>query len=159
MSEGASGTVRLVADAMLGRLARWLRLVGYDTLYDPRYGDDELVRLARAEGRILLTRDRALARRRGVRTLFIASQCLQEQLSQVVRDLGLEGERAFSRCSVCNQRLESVPKSWAWGHVPPYTFATQREFRLCPACNRFYWRGTHWDRIRQVLGQTERKEA
>ncbi len=138
---------------MLGRLARWLRILGYDTLYDSRWTDDELARLARAEGRILLTRDVALARRRGVRALFIVSERVEGQLRQVAQALGLRAECSFTRCAVCNGRLEQVPKGWAWGYVPPYTFCTQREFRLCPNCNRFYWRGTHWERMQRVLAE------
>jgi uncharacterized protein with PIN domain len=136
---------------MLGRLARWLRILGYDTLYDPASADNELARLARAESRILLTRDVALARRRGLRALYVISDEVAAQLQQVVSALGLHAEGSFSRCPVCNDHLEQVPKSWAWGYVPPYTFCTQREFRLCPACNRFYWRGTHWEGMRKAL--------
>jgi uncharacterized protein with PIN domain len=147
----SGGELCLVADAMLGRLARWLRILGYDTLYNARWTDDELVRRARAEGRLLLTRDVALARRPGVRTLLVSSEEVEAQLRQVAAELGVRAEAAFSRCPVCNDRLEKVPKSWAWGHVPPYTFCTQREFRLCPGCNRFYWRGTHWARMREAL--------
>lgn len=147
------GEPRLVADAMLGRLARWLRILGFDTLYEPHRPDNDLVRLARAERRILLTRDVALSRRRGVRALLVASDHLEEQLSQVVRALGLAAVRSFSRCPVCNDVLEAVPRSWAWGHVPAYTFCTQREFHLCPGCNRFYWRGTHWQRMRETVSE------
>ena len=146
---------RLVADAMLGRLARWLRILGYDTLYDTRWSDNQLVRLARAQDRILLTRDVALARRRGVRTLFVVDDHVERQLHQVMANLGLSAEASFSRCPVCNERLEDVPRSWAWGHVPPYTFCTQREFRLCPRCNRFYWRGTHWQRMRRAVADLQ----
>ncbi len=144
---------RLLADAMLGRLARWLRILGYDTLYNPRWTDDELARLARAERRTLLTRDVALARRRGLLALYVASEEVGAQLCQVARDLRLGEERTFSRCPVCNESLEEVPRSWAWGYVPPYTFCTQRTFSLCPDCNRFYWRGTHWERMRSLLAQ------
>lgn len=143
----------MLIDAMLGRLARWLRILGYDARYNPRWTDNELVRLARAEGRILLTRDVALSRRRGVRTLLIASDDVEAQLCQVVKQLDLRAELPFSRCPACNEQLEEVPRGWAWGYVPPYTFVTHREFRLCPDCNRFYWRGTHWERMRSVLAR------
>jgi len=144
---------RLLADAMLGRLARWLRILGYDTLYNPRWPDDELARRARAEGRILLTRDRALARRPGVRSLLIESERIEAQLGEVARNLGLNAEGYLTRCPVCNDLLEAVPHSWAWGYVPPYTFVTQREFRLCPTCNRFYWRGTHCQEMGELLAR------
>ena len=151
---------RLLADAMLGRLARWLRILGYDTLYDPRLADDALVRLARAQDRVLLTRDVALARRRGVCTLLIASEQAEEQLAQVIVELELWAAAGpFSRCPVCNDVLEQVPHSWAWGYVPPYTFCTQREFRLCPSCNRFYWRGTHWERMQTIIARLRARRS
>ncbi len=138
---------------MLGRLARWLRILGYDTLYNPRWPDDELARRARAEGRILLTRDRALAHRPGLRALLVESERLEAQLAQVAHTLGLDAAGYLSRCPACNDLLETVPRSWAWGYVPPYTFVTQHEFRLCPTCNRFYWRGTHSERMGEVLAR------
>jgi uncharacterized protein len=100
--------MRFVADAMLGTCAKWLRILGYDTSFDPELDDHQLVRLARAEGRVLLTRDRDLARRRGVRVLLIASERLEEQVAQVLLDLELEPDAAFSRCPVCNEPLEAV---------------------------------------------------
>ena len=144
---------RFVADAMLGRLAKWLRILGYDTLYDPTWSDAQLARLARAEERILLTRDLGLAKRLGVRVLVIADQDLPSQLDQLHRELGLEAVAPLSRCPACNELLEEIPKDYAWGQVPPYVFCTQGEFRLCPACNRFYWRGTHWQRMQQVMAR------
>lgn len=150
---------RLLADAMLGRLARWLRILGYDTLYDSRWPDNELVRLSRAEDRVLLTRDTALARRRGVRTLLVTADRVESQLVQVVSELGLSVRAAFMRCPVCNEVLEEVPRSWAWGYVPPYTFCTQREFRLCPNCDRFYWRGTHWEQMWKAMAGLRKEEA
>ena len=150
-SAGAVGSPvpRFVADAMLGRLAKWLRILGYDTLYAPTWEDAHLVRVARAEDRLLLTRDNGLARRRGSRTLLLESEALTDQLLQLRRMLGLEVVSPFTRCPVCNDLLEAVNKDHAWGQVPPYIFATQSEFRLCPSCNRFYWRGTHWDKMRK----------
>ncbi|MGQ9682833.1 MAG: Mut7-C RNAse domain-containing protein [Anaerolineae bacterium] len=153
--ETTGAAPRLIVDAMLGRLARWLRILGYDALYDPHWDDNELVRRARVEGRTLLTRDVALAQRRGVRAVLMASERLREQLCQVARELGPTPGEAFGRCPVCNEPLERVPRSWAWGHVPPYTFCTQDEFRLCPACNRFYWRGTHYAHMRRALAEAD----
>jgi len=142
---------RFIADAMLGRLVKWLRLLGYDTLYDASWDDAQLVRLARAEDRILLTRDTALARRKGARLLFVQSEELAEQLTQLHRQIGLRALAPFSRCPVCNEPLQPLPKDRAWGQVPPYVFVTQDEFRLCPACSRFYWRGTHWAHMQELL--------
>jgi len=139
---------------MLGRLAKWLRILGYDTLYNPSWDDPHLVRVARAEERILLTRDAELARRRGVRVLMLESERLEVQVQQLRHDLSLGITRPFSRCPVCNAPLEEITKDQAWGQVPPYVFATQSEFRLCPSCDRFYWRGSHWERMAEfVAGQ------
>jgi uncharacterized protein len=143
--------LRFIADAMLGRLAKWLRILGYDTRYDPACDDAQLVRLARAEERVLLTRDTELARRRGVRVLFLVSEGLEEQLSQLHQEFGLSVIAPFTRCPVCNAPLEAINRDQAWGQVPPYIFVTQPEFRLCPTCNRFYWRGSHWEGMLGLL--------
>jgi len=147
------GEARFVADCMLGTLAKWLRILGYDTLYDPRLDDDGIARLTRAEGRLLLTRDTALVKRKGLRSLLVTSELLQQQLLQVLQERSLQTRRPFSRCPVCNSPLEPVPRSDAWGQVPSFVFATQDSFNLCPQCNRFYWRGTHW---RRMLEQVEK---
>ena len=145
-----------LADGMLGRLAKWLRILGYDTKYSAHWDDNELARIARAEGRILLTRDRELSHRRGLQFLLIESDDPEEQLAQVVRAFVLSLGDSFSRCPVCNTSLEDVPKQVAWGQVPSYVFKTQERFRLCSQCNRFYWRGTHWQgmqrKIKRMIG-------
>lgn len=143
--------MRFLADSMLGTLAKWLRILGHDTAYNTRLDDNELVRLARAEERILLTRDTALLRRKGLQCLYITSQVLQEQLAQVLHTFDLQADNPFSRCPLCNTLLEKVPKYEAWGQVPPFVFHTQERFSLCPACNRFYWRGTHWHKMCQEM--------
>lgn len=147
--------MRFLVDSMLGTLAKWLRILGYDTAYCAKADDSQLVRLARAEGRILLTRDTGLMQRRGLRAVFVASESLQEQLAQVVRTLGLRTDNAFSRCPICNTLLEEVPKYEAWGQVPPFVFQKQEAFKLCPECNQFYWRGTHWQNMLQYVEQLE----
>lgn len=139
--------LRFLADSMLGTLAKWLRVLGYDTAYQAQLDDNQLVRLARSEGRILLTRDTGFLKRKGLRFLLIESEVLEEQLEQVLQAFGLHVDNPFSRCPVCNTVLEDVPKYEAWGQVPPFVFHTQERFRLCPECNRFYWRGTHWQRM------------
>ncbi len=141
----------LLADGMLGRLARWLRILGYDTAFDPQADDWTLVRRARAEARLLLTRDRQLANRRGTPALLIESEELADQVQQVVATVGPPPEGAFTRCPVCNERLASLSREAARERVPPHVYRTQQEFRLCPACNRVYWRGTHWQRMREAL--------
>ena len=149
MSEDAAA--KLVVDGMLGRLARWLRIMGFDTLYDAEWDDFELVRVARDEDRVLLTRDRQLAMRRGARSLLIEHEVLADQLKQVMSALRLRVDRPFSRCSVCNQPLADVTKDQVRGRVPPYVFKAFDRFRICTGCERIYWRGSHWERMRALL--------
>jgi len=144
---GEEAGIKLLVDAMLGRLAKWLRILGYDTAYLADTDDFAVMRLARAEDRLILTRDRGLARRRGVRALLVSGESLEEQLRQVCGVLGLPAEGAFSRCPVCNQALmDATPEQVATG-VPGYVQRTQECFSFCGGCNRIYWRGTHWQRM------------
>ena len=145
--------MRFVVDAMLGTLAKWLRILGYDTQFDPDLNDHQLVHLARAESRVLLTRDRELARRRGVHVLFVTSENLDAQLGQVLTQLSLEPDQSFSRCPVCNELLVEMDRETAWSQVPAYVAQTQETFKSCPACQRIYWRGTHWQRMDAQLAR------
>lgn len=150
----ASTAPPLLADAMLGRLARWLRLAGYDTAYLPDTDDLAVVRLARAEGRLILTRDGGLAARKGVRALMIHSQQVEEQLAQVREQVGLPPDDAPARCSVCNVPLDPLSADAARERVPPYVWRTQTRFMACGACHRVYWPGTHWQAIQAGLDES-----
>jgi uncharacterized protein with PIN domain len=143
--------LRLLADVMLGRLTKWLRLLGYDTEYENDAEDVDLARRARAEGRILLTRDRELAGRTGLQTLFVESEVLEEQVRQVRESLGPPPDPTLSRCSVCNVQLELADRDRVTGRVPAYILRTQQQFRICPGCERVYWRGTHLEKMEQML--------
>lgn len=142
---------RLLADAMLGRLAKWLRILGYDTAYLADTDDFALLRLARAEDRLILTRDHALAARRGVRALLVKSGALQDQLRQVCAALGPPQDPALPRCPVCNHPLEAVSPDQVVDRLPVYVRRTHDQFSLCAHCDRVYWRGTHWQRMEQLL--------
>jgi uncharacterized protein with PIN domain len=145
--------LRLLADGMLGKLAKWLRLLGYDTAYDNAATDPELARRARAEGRVLLTRDHELATRRGLRTLLIQSEILEEQVREVQGTLGPPPAPALSRCAVCNAALEPVSPDEITDRLPLYVLRTQHEFRRCPGCGRIYWPGSHVEGMRDQLEQ------
>lgn len=142
-----------VADAMVGKLARWLRVLGLDVTYDPALGDRELLALARRENRVLLTRDAPLVRRaNGPPTLFIESEDYREQLQQVVTTYGLDPWRhLFSRCVECNHPLESASREDVRERVPLYVYFTQAEFKRCPRCSKVLWGGTHRDRMVEML--------
>jgi len=152
----SSAAPRFIADVMLGKLARWLRILGYDTVFEtPANDDNELVRRARAENRILLTRDRDLSRRRGLRCLFVDAEDVETQLAQIVRELALSTGNAFSRCVVCNGPLEPVDKEAIRDQVPPYIYRTQERFARCAGCGRVYWPATHWQGMRERLATLE----
>lgn len=138
---------------MLGTLAKWLRILGFDAHFDQTMSDQQLVRLCRAEGRVLLTRDTELARRRGLRVLLVTAEDLGSQVRQVLGDLELEQDRSVSRCPVCNMLLEPIDHDQARSRVPAYVAETHQEFRHCPRCQRIYWRGTHWEQMEQRLKQ------
>ncbi len=145
---------RFLADAMLGGLARWLRVLGLDAAFDPRLDDPELVERAVAEDRMILTRDsRLVVRKRARNHLFIRSEVIDEQVAQVLRDLAIEPrpEDLFSRCLRCNVPLVPVAPEEAAREVPPYVARTQRRFRRCPRCGRIFWRATHAERMRRRL--------
>ena len=147
--------MKLLADAMLGRLARWLRILGYDTTYLADTDDYTVMRVARAEGRLLLTRDRALAARIGLGALLITGETLEDQLRQVLSTLGPASAKPFTRCPICNTPLEPVDREMARAWVPPYVYQTQSQFYHCPDCNRFYWPGTHWQQMRALLSRVD----
>jgi uncharacterized protein with PIN domain len=136
---------------MLGRLAKWLRILGYDTAYENDATDHELARRARAEGRLLLTRDRELAARRGLKTVLIRSQQLDDQVQQVQEVLGPPPEPRLSRCPICNAVLEEMAAQDAADRVPRYVRDTQTDFRHCSACERVYWPGSHVEAMEKQL--------
>ena len=142
---------RFVVDGMLGSLARWLRILGYDTDYANQRDDNELVRIARAENRVLLTRDRELAARRGVQALLVESQSLDEQLAQVRQAFPLADGKVSARCPVCNTPLVQASREEVADRVPAYVLRHHRHFQRCPGCRRVYWRGSHWQKMQARL--------
>jgi uncharacterized protein with PIN domain len=145
---------RFVADAMLGSLARKLRILGFDTAYYKEGADGGVVRLAREEGRVILTADRALAAlalRRGAVSVLLPGRSDADRL-RVLRKasarLGLVFIRGRPRCSVCNGELATVPRSRLAGNVAPSVAARHRLFYRCEACAKVYWKGGHWKRLR-----------
>ena len=145
--EGVKGTeLRFAADCMLGRLARWLRILGHDVLYFHRVEDADLVALAVAEARTLLTRDTRLVQRRAARgAVLIHSHLIEEQLRELMGRYGaaLLGPTALRRCIECNEPILPVEKSTLAGKIPAYVFASQSRFMTCPRCGRIYWKATH----------------
>jgi uncharacterized protein len=147
-----SGRPRFIADAMLGRLARWLRTLGYDTAYDDAITDEELVRRALDEGRHILTRDRRLFVEWHVSGLLIRADEPLDQLREVASALALTPPaRLFTRCGVCNAVLKAVAREEVADRVPARVLARERSFVECPGCGRVYWEGSHTERMRRLL--------
>jgi uncharacterized protein with PIN domain len=146
--------IRFAADRMLGRLAKWLRIVGYDVIYGRHLSGHGLIRAARADGRLILTRDRSLARKQPPPFVFIESDNYIEQLRQILRDCDLHpGASIFARCLVCNSRLLPRAKESVKTLVPAYVFATQERFSWCGRCQKLYWPATHQQKMLDALGK------
>jgi uncharacterized protein with PIN domain len=151
--------MKFIADHMLGTLAKWLRFLGFDTLYPDVQTDPELIKLAKKDNRVLLTRDKNLAHTKGVDTLYIGSVELDEQLIQVISTFDLRIAEAFSRCGLCNSILIEVEKESAKGKIPQKVFDRQDEFWLCQKCHKYYWQGTHFKGIKEKIEMLERKAS
>jgi len=136
-----SEPLKFMADSMLGRLARWLRILGYDVAYESSISDNDLIARALRENRIILTMDRELANRKSAKNvLLLRSDDYKEQLKHVITYYKIDCEsHIFSRCLLCNERLDSVEKEKIKDKVPPYVYATHDEFDICPQCRRAYW--------------------
>ena len=147
--------MKFLCDHMLGTLAKWLRFLGYDTAYPGPLHDNDLKLLAANEDRILLTRDKEFSGR-VAGAVYFESDDLDAQFAQVVRAFGLTAKNAMSRCSVCNAPIEAIPKEEAKGHVPPGVYDRHQEFWRCRQCGRYYWPGSHFDRVTAKLDEVSR---
>ncbi len=139
--------VRFLCDQNLGRLAKWLRILGFDTEFMSKW-DEDFMKQAIQSGRIVLTRKGALSEKRGM--VFISHDHVQDQLQELASFLDLKHE-AFIRCSRCNTLLVDRPRDEVKGHVPDYVHATHEIFAGCPLCGRIYWKGTHISRIYDMI--------
>lgn len=144
--------MKFVADAMLGSLAKWMRLLGCDVIYQPDIDDGRLVRIAREEGRILLTRDTILLKRRGLRDpVFIRSDDIGQQIREI-RHLLHYCDQGAKRCAVCNGLLLEVPlKEEIRTMVPDFVYMNYSRFARCGACGKVYWEGSHYRNIRKRI--------
>jgi uncharacterized protein with PIN domain len=136
--------MKFIADAMLGRLAKRLRLLGFDVLYDRSLDDNAVIGHSIEEHRVILTRDKALAKRPlASNHIFITSEDTNRQLDEVLSIYPSADVRQLSRCSRCNSLLLPLPRQEAKELVPQYVFDTIKEFLQCGSCKRVYWKGTH----------------
>lgn len=150
-------SLKFIVDHNVGKLARWLRLMGYDTLFFSGDNDSRLITLAQKGNRVILTRDTQIMRRRlvtngQIRAILIISDEPDTQMQQVITTLKLDPEfQPFSLCLECNQPLVAKSKAEVKDLVPTYVFQTQSQYMTCPKCHRIYWRGTHWQAMTKRL--------
>jgi len=149
--------LKFIVDNNVGKLAKWLRIMGYDTVFFTGIDDSRMVAKALAEGRVILTRDTGIMKRGLVtsgrlKAILISSEEPEKQMRQVIKTLNLDCQfRPFALCLECNQPLVEKNKEQVKDRVPPYVFKTQSQYMECPACHRIYWRGTHWQAMTREL--------
>jgi uncharacterized protein len=144
---------RFILDVHLGKLASFMRMMGYDALYQPGYNDDELVSISMHEERALLSKDRALLTHRMLtRAYHVNAIHPRDQLIEVLARFHLTGLAApFTRCIVCNTTLQTIPKDAAENRLPPRVSEAFHEFFYCGYCDRIYWKGSHYERMRKFI--------
>lgn len=157
--ESSINELKFIVDTNVGKLAKWLRIMGYDTLFFDGGDDSHMVTNALAEGRIILTRDSEILKRRVVtsgrlKIILISSDKPEKQMQQVMETLKLDCQfKPFALCLECNQPLVARSPEEVKDRVPPYVLQTQSQYMECPACHRVYWRGTHWTAMTRRLEQ------
>lgn len=141
--------MKFLADSMLGKLSKWLRICGFNVIYVKDSKNKDLYFQAQKEERILLTRDNKYKNLKTIKVCFINFDNSAQQLKQLFGELSIKQEdlNLFSRCLVCNQILKVVDKNFVIDKLPPYVAKTKNEFSLCEECGRIYWSGTHYDRM------------
>lgn len=145
--------IKFIADVMLGKLAKWLRIVGIDVLYDNKITDEELIYISNQEKRILLTRDKKLSfDKRLKEVIFIENELIDKQIKEFFEKTKIRPDNLFSRCIICNEELmKVVDKKEIKSKVPVYTYLTHNDFSICKRCGKLYWKGTHRDNMKRKI--------
>jgi len=151
---------RFLLDNHLGRLAAYLRMLGFDSLYHNQYSDEELAEILRKDERILLTRDRRLLMRKAVMFGYCPRSLDSiEQLTEVIERFDLlKRMTPFHRCLRCNHLLNTVPKELVLDRLEPLTKLYFDDFQICPNCQQIYWKGSHYDRMERLIQQMMKNE-
>jgi len=153
--------VKFIADGMLGKLARWLRMLGQDVKYSTQLEDAELISVAEKEQRVLLTRDSELYKRaiaKGIDAFYVEGRTEAEKLAELAERFGfpLMIDLKRSRCPACNTTIQLTPKEKLAGKVEKNTFKYYSEFWKCPNCGNIYWQGAHWKGITATLEEAKK---
>ncbi|MFH1198014.1 MAG: Mut7-C RNAse domain-containing protein [bacterium] len=149
---------KFILDVHLGKLARYMRLLGFDTLYRNNYSDDEIVKIADDEKRTVLTRDKGILKRNDVnRGYWLRSTDAKKQIEEVINRFQLGVRiKEFSRCISCNGKLKSIEKENVLERIPPRVKLDYTEFFICADCDKIYWMGTHYDSMKVFVGQIKK---
>ena len=143
--------MKFLCDQMLGTLAKWLRIYGYDTFYANSEMDDvKLLEISKNENRILISRDKELvqtARRENLKTIELKTTDIDEQISAVLGDIKIDKTKVLSRCILCNTEVEKIKKEDIKGKIPERVFKNNEKFWFCKKCNKIYWKGTHYEKM------------
>lgn len=151
---GNNNTPKFIADCHLGKLAKYMRLMGVDTLYFPHIEDDELVIMANDEDRIILTRDRYLSQRKNAPVFFLEPTDTKVQLKTLIEHYKLkENSAPFSRCIVCNTPLQVIEKEKVIESLPKKVKKYFNYFEYCPNCDRIYWQGDHYRHMMEFMSE------
>jgi len=148
--------MKFLATAELGRLCKWLRILGYDCEYCATPVEKSSTSLkirSLQEDRVILTRNVRLGKRSGYKVVHVDGDFVKDQLRQVMETLRLEVEESamFTRCTLCNLLLEHIYKEDVEGKVPPFIYETNEDFVKCPRCGRIYWHGSHWGNVKEYI--------
>ena len=149
--------MKFLCDRMLGTLAKWLRIFGFDTLFaDSNIEDEKLLKLAKDEERILITRDKNLiidARRENIKVIKIISTDINNQLRQVLKNTKIDENFFLSRCLLCNNLVEKISKKNVKKIVPDRVYENNKKFWYCKICDKIYWKGSHFENMIQKIKQ------
>ncbi|MBM3713187.1 MAG: hypothetical protein FJW56_07110 [Actinobacteria bacterium] len=148
--------MKFIADIMVGKLAKYLRMSGNDVVYINDINDDDILKIAVLQNRIILTRDTLMLKRKECRTnqvksILINDDKLINQLKQIKKELQINLKPNLIRCIDCNTALDNVKKEDIEGKIPPYVYKTQKYFLYCRQCDKYYWRGTHYTNINNTF--------
>jgi uncharacterized protein len=143
--------MKILCDQMLGTLAKWLRIMGFDTFYaNAEMSDEDLLNIAKGENRTIFTRDKELiirGKKKNLNVIAIETTDLDLQLNHALKHVNIDEKSILSRCTLCNTVLDAVEKNKVQGKVPSKVFENNEKFWFCSRCNKFYWMGSHYNEM------------